>query len=87
MKYAQTIYAAGNDLLALINDILDLSKIEVSQATVSVETVTLSKALQTLIDPLRPAGTREKGLTLTATVAPATHRPRWTPTRSAWRRC
>ena len=69
VKYAQTIYAAGNDLLALINDILDLSKIEAGQATVSVETVTLSKALQTLIDPLRPLA-QEKGLTLTATVAP-----------------
>ena len=69
VKYAQTIYAAGNDLLALINDILDLSKIEAGQATVSVETVTLAKALQTLIDPLRPLA-QEKGLTLTATVAP-----------------
>ena len=69
MKYAQTIYAAGNDLLALINDILDLAKIEAGQATVSVETVTLSKALQTLIDPLRPLA-QEKGLKLTATVAP-----------------
>ena len=69
VKYAQTIYAAGNDLLALINDILDLAKIEAGQATVSVETVTLSKALQTLIDPLRPLA-QEKGLTLTVTVAP-----------------
>ena len=69
VKYARAILSSNNDLLALINDILDLSKIEAGQATVSVETVTLSKALQTLIDPLRPLA-QEKGLTLTATVAP-----------------
>ncbi|UCU98847.1 response regulator [Acidovorax radicis] len=69
VKYAQTIYAAGNDLLALINDILDLSKIEAGQATLSVEPVTVAKALQALIDPLRPQA-HEKGLVLTATVAP-----------------
>jgi signal transduction histidine kinase len=28
IKYAQTISSAGNDLLAIINDILDLSKVE-----------------------------------------------------------
>ena len=69
VKYAQTISAAGNDLLALINDILDLSKIEAGQATVSIESVTVARTLQSLIDPLRPLA-HEKGLTLTATVAP-----------------
>lgn len=69
VKYAQTIYAAGNDLLALINDILDLSKIEAGHATVSVESVSIARAVHTLIEPLRPLAT-EKHLSLTATVAP-----------------
>lgn len=68
VKYAQTIHAAGNDLLALINDILDLSKIESGQSTVEVESVNIARALQALIDPLRPQA-QEKGLMLTATVA------------------
>ena len=71
VKYANTIYAAGNDLLALINDILDLSKIEAGQATLFVEPVRISRALQSLIDPLRPLA-QEKGLTLVATIAPNT---------------
>ena len=69
VKYAKTIYAAGNDLLALINDILDLSKIEAGQSTLSVEPVNIARALNGLIDPLRPLA-QEKRLTLQATLAP-----------------
>lgn len=67
VKYAQTIHAAGNDLLALINDILDLAKIESGQVDVDIETVPIAKTLAALLDPLRPlAG--HKGLTLASTV-------------------
>jgi signal transduction histidine kinase/DNA-binding response OmpR family regulator/CHASE3 domain sensor protein len=69
VKYAQTIYAAGTDLLALINDILDLSKIEAGQASVEVESVAIGPVLQALVEPLRPLA-QEKGLTLALEISP-----------------
>ena len=69
VKYASTILAAGNDLLSLINDILDLAKIEAGQATVVAEPVALERAVQALIDPLRPLA-QEKGLALTSVLEP-----------------
>ncbi|MEI9941103.1 MAG: response regulator [Pseudomonadota bacterium] len=48
IKFASTIYSAGNDLLALINDILDLSKIEAGKIELRAEPITLAR----LVDPV-----------------------------------
>ncbi|MDM8558660.1 response regulator [Candidatus Parabeggiatoa sp. HSG14] len=48
IKYAKTIHSAGNDLLTLINEILDLSKVEAGKVEVQFEEVSLANLLQTI---------------------------------------
>ena len=43
VEYSHTVYAAGNDLLALINDILDLAKIESGTMSIDISQMQFSE--------------------------------------------
>ena len=67
VKFAQTIYSAGNDLLTLVNDILDLSKIEAGKTDLDADTVQLARMVDAMQKTFAPMA-RDKGLQFKASL-------------------
>lgn len=72
VKFARTIHTSGTDLLTLINDILDLSKIEAGHVEVRGEAFPVQGLLDDLSALFSPVAS-EKGLTFS--VSPAADAP------------
>ncbi|MFL5996151.1 MAG: response regulator, partial [Streptomyces sp.] len=71
VEYAGIIHSAGSDLLQLINDILDLSKVEAGKMDVAPERVPLRQLLEYVEATFRPM-TSQKSLEFTVATAPGT---------------
>ncbi|MFJ3272667.1 MULTISPECIES: HAMP domain-containing protein [unclassified Streptomyces] len=69
VEYAGIIHSAGSDLLQLINDILDLSKVEAGKMDLNPERVALQQLLDYVEATFQPM-TTQKSLNFTITTAP-----------------
>jgi PAS domain S-box-containing protein len=68
--YAQTITASGSSLLAIINDILDLSRLEAGGVVLESASLAPSTLVESVVAMLSPLA-REKGIELSAAIEPA----------------
>jgi HAMP domain-containing protein/CheY-like chemotaxis protein/signal transduction histidine kinase len=68
-EFAKTIYSSGQDLLTLINDILDLTKIESGMMTISLGDVSFREISETMDRGFRQVAV-DKGLDFTVDLAP-----------------
>ncbi|MCC2655666.1 MAG: histidine kinase [Panacagrimonas sp.] len=71
VRFAQTITSANQDLLALINDILDLSRIEAGQVEVNSESLSVASTAKNLLRGFEPQA-RQKRVALNLAVDPGT---------------
>jgi CheY-like chemotaxis protein/CHASE3 domain sensor protein len=71
VRFAETIYSAGNDLLVLINDILDLSKVESGKMDVRPASVRIEQVRTSLMRTFEPVA-GEKHLRFAVNLGPST---------------
>jgi CheY-like chemotaxis protein/CHASE3 domain sensor protein len=57
VKFAESIYSAGNDLLNLINDILDISKVEAGKLEIRPENTSVARLVEGLRGLFQPLAT------------------------------
>jgi signal transduction histidine kinase/CheY-like chemotaxis protein len=69
IKFAQTISSAGNDLLAIINDILDLSKVEAGKVELVIAPIAVASIIDDAMKSSQPVA-HQKALRLSAVVEP-----------------
>ncbi len=69
VRFAQTIYSAGNDLLNLINDILDISKVEAGKLELNPEELRLQQVMEGLRRTFEPLA-QQKNLAFSLVMAP-----------------
>jgi signal transduction histidine kinase len=69
VTFANTVYSAGCDLLNLINDILDLSKVEAGKMAIELGDVRLADVRTSLEQTFRPVA-QHRGLGFTIELAP-----------------
>src|SRR5690242_6126553 len=77
VEFAQTIYSSGTDLLNLINDILDLSKVEAGKMEVNPVDVTIRDVTDFVERTFRPVA-EQKNLTFAVDASPDAPSPIYT---------
>ena len=71
-RFLDQIHTSGQHLLGLINDVLDLSKVEAGQMDLHPEQVVLAETVEIVLSTVEPLA-RTKGITLDSDSAPGLH--------------